>query len=203
MFLAAPLMTAMGASAATIATTSGIMSTLGTVASIGQGVMGIMAGQQQQAMYDAQAKQAQLRAQAEEIKYRQQGVKVLERTNATAAAITARAGAGSIDPFSGSASALASYAFGQGFGEFAMAGTNAELALAQGEYQAGVYRMQGQQAYSAGIAKAIGSVFTGFASGSTIGGAPGVSDAGFGGFSSQAGLDAYLANPVLPPIRPY
>jgi hypothetical protein len=202
MFLAAPLLGALGASAATAASVSGIMSAVGSIASVASAVGAFASGNQQQAMYDAQAKQAQLRAQAEELKYKQQGVAVLQRTNMTAAAIAARAGAGSVDPFSGSASDLTSYAFGQGFGEFNMTATNAALAREQGVAQAGIYRMMGQQAYTAGIAKGIGGIFSGLMSASSIGGAP-TGDMGLGGFSSQAGLDAYMANPILPPVRPF
>jgi len=173
MFLAAPLLGAMGVSAGTVAATSGIMSAVGSIASVASAVGAFASGGQQQAMYDAQAKQAQLRAQAEELKYKQQGVAVLQRTNMTAAAIAARAGAGSVDPFSGSAADLTSYAFGQGFGEFNMTATNAALAREQGVQQAGIYRMMGQQAYTAGIAKGVGGIFSGLMSASSIGGAPG------------------------------
>jgi hypothetical protein len=172
MFLAAPLLGAMGMSAGAVAATSGVMSALGSIASVASAVGAFASGSQQQAMYDAQAKQAQLRAQAEELKYKQQGVAVLQRTNMTAAAIAARAGAGSVDPFSGSASDLTSYAFGQGFGEFNMTATNAALAREQGVAQAGIYRMMGQQAYTAGIAKGVGGIFSGLMSASSIGGAP-------------------------------
>jgi len=172
MFLAAPLLGAMGVSAGTVAATSGIMSAVGSIASVASAVGAFASGGQQQAMYDAQAKQAQLRAQAEELKYKQQGVAVLQKTNMTAAAIAARAGAGSVDPFSGSAADLTSYAFGAGFGEFNLTKSNAELAHEQGVVQAGIYRMMGQQAYTAGIAKGVGSIFSGLMSASSIGGAP-------------------------------
>ena len=172
MFLAAPLLTAVGVSGSAVAATSGFMSALGSIASVASAVGAFASGNQQQAMYDAQAKQAQLRAQAEELKYKQQGVAVLERTNMTAAAIAARAGAGSVDPFSGSASDLTSYAFGQGFGEFNLTQSNAALAREQGVVQAGIYRMMGQQAYTAGIAKGVGGIFSGLMTASTIGGAP-------------------------------
>lgn len=172
MFLAAPLLGAMGVSGSAIAATSGVMSAIGSITSIASAVGAFASGSQQQAMYDAQAKQAQLRAQAEELKYKQQGVAVLQKTNMTAAAIAARAGAGSVDPFSGSAADLTSYAFGQGFGEFNLTQSNAALAREQGVYQAGIYRMMGQQAYTAGIAKGVGSIFSGLMSASSIGGAP-------------------------------
>lgn len=173
MFLAAPLLTAVGVSGSAVAATSGVMSALGSIASVASAVGAFASGGQQQAMYDAQAKQAQLRAQAEELKYKQQGVAVLQKTNMTAAAIAARAGAGSVDPFSGSASDLTSYAFGQGFGEFNLTQSNAALAREQGVYQAGIYRMMGQQAYTAGVAKGVGGIFSGLMTASTIGGAPG------------------------------
>ncbi len=198
MFLAAPLLGAIGVAPATIAATSGVMSALGSIASVASAVGAFASGGQQQAMYDAQAKQAQLRAQADELKYKQQGVAVLQKTNMTAAAIAARAGAGSVDPFSGSAADLTSYAFGQGFGEFNLTQSNAALTREQGVYQAGIYRRQGQQAYTAGIAKGVGGIFSGLMSASSIGSAP-TNDKGLGPFNFQA---EYLANPVLPPVRP-
>lgn len=172
-----PLLSAAGASSTTIAAasaigTSGLFTGLGALGTIASGISSFAAGQQQQAMYDLQAKQAQLRARSDEIKYRQQGVAALDRTLSTAATIAARAGAGSIDPFSGSAAALTTYAFGKGFGEFNLAQESAALAGFQGDVQSDLYRMSGSQAAMAGTVKGFSSVFEGLYKASQIGGKP-------------------------------
>lgn len=192
-----PLLSAAGASSGTISAatalgTSGLFAGIGALGSVVSGVSSMMAGQQQQAMYDLQAKQAQLRARADEIKYRQQGVMALDRTLSTAATIAARAGAGSIDPFSGSAGALTTYAFGKGFGEFNLAQESAALAGYQGDVQSALYGMSGEQAATAGYAKGFSNVFSGLYEASKIGGP--------GGTPKTSLLDYTPANVPLPPI---
>jgi hypothetical protein len=167
--IVAPLLGSIGI---TGVTASGVFQALGVLGTIAQGVGAYAAGQQQQAMYDLQAKQAQLKARAEEIKYRQQGVMALDRTLSTVATIAARAGAGSIDPFSGSAGALTTFAFGKGFGEFNLAQESAALSGLQGELQAGLYTMSGEQAAMAGTVKGFSSVFEGLYKASQIGKEP-------------------------------
>ena len=194
-----PLLTSAGASAGTITAasaigTSGLFAGLGALGTVASGVTSAMAGQQQQAMYDLQAKQAQLRARSDEIKYRQQGVAALDRTLSTAATIAARAGAGSIDPFSGSAAALTTYAFGKGFGEFNLAQESATLAGLQGDVQSGIYTMSGQQAAAAGYAKGFTSAFSGLYQASQIGGPTTPSGGSL--------LNYPAADVPLPPIRP-
>jgi len=191
-----PLLSAAGASAgvttaATAIGTSGLFSALGALGTVVSGVASFAGGQQQQAMYDLQAKQAQLRARSDEIKYRQQGVAALDRTLSTAATIAARAGAGSIDPFSGSAAALTTYAFGKGFGEFNLAQESAALAGFQGDVQSDLYRMSGSQAAAAGAFKGVSSAFSGLYEFSKIGGP---------GTTTQTSLLNYpSANVPLPP----
>lgn len=194
-----PLLSAAGASSTTIAAasaigTSGLFTGLGALGTIASGISSFAAGQQQQAMYDLQAKQAQLRARSDEIKYRQQGVAALDRTLSTAATIAARAGAGSIDPFSGSAAALTTYAFGKGFGEFNLAQESAALAGFQGDVQSDLYRMSGSQAAAAGAFKGVSSAFSGLYEFSKIGGPSGTTQTNL--------LDYTPANVPLPPSRP-
>lgn len=222
-----PLLTAVGAtgaaSAATAIGTSGLFSALGALGTVAGGVSSMMAGQQQSAMYGMQAAQAQMQSQqalaqakANELKYKsaevqyiQQGVNVLNRTLSTVATITARAGAGSIDPFSGSAGQLSNLAFGKGFGEFnfaregaAMAREGQEIALASGQanaaafnMQAGIYDMMGQQAEMAGYVKGATSIFGGLYSASQIGGPS---------LLGPSNLSQYpAANVPLPPVRPF
>lgn len=207
-----PLLTAVGAtgaaSAATALGTSGLFAGLGAVGSIASGVMGIAGGMRQQAMYDLQAQQATMQAKqsqlkyfSDELKYRQQGVATLDRTLSTAATIAARAGAGSIDPFSGSAGALTTYAYGKGFGEFNFAQESAEMArlqgdiaLAGGAIQAAIYSASGDQALMAGYAKGVGNIFGGLYQASQIGGPS---------LLGPSNLSQYpMADVPLPPRRP-
>lgn len=224
--IVAPLLTAVGAtgaaSAATALGTSGLFAGLGALGTVVSGVSSIMAGQQQQAMYGLQAQQYQmqsaqamtqarglaLKAKSDEIKYMQQGVMVLDRTLSTAATIRARAGAGSLDPFSGSAGALTTYAFGKGFGEFNLAQESAELtreaqqmAMLTGEMnaaafgaQAAISGMLGEQAAMAGMIKGAGNIFSGLYSASQIGGPTLLTPA------SQTAT--FPSNVPLPPYRP-
>ena len=221
--IVAPLLGAFGASAGTISAVStvgtalsgvasaasGLFSVMGALSSVGSGAAAIAAGQQQQAMYNIQATQAQmqgrqavLRARSDELKYRQQGVAALDRTLSTVATIAARAGAGSVDPFSGSAGALGTYAFGKGLGEFNFAQESAALAretgqmgLAAGNIQAALYSMSGEQALAAGYVTGATRVFSGLQQLSQIGGS-------FGS-SGPSDLSAYpAANVPLPPVRP-
>lgn len=221
--IVAPLLLSAGVAAPTVGTVvtagqvlggiasaaSGLFSIMGAIGSVGSGAAAIAAGQQQQAMYNIQATQAQmqgrqavLRARSDELKYRQQGVAALDRTLSTVATIAARAGAGSVDPFSGSAGALGTYAFGKGLGEFNFAQESAALAretgqmgLAAGNIQAALYSMSGEQALAAGYVTGATRVFSGLQQLSQIGGSfgsPGPSD-----------LSAYpAANVPLPPVRP-
>jgi hypothetical protein len=161
----APLLAAGGTGGITA---SGVFQALGALGTAFSGASSIAAGQQQKAMYDLQAQQAQLKARGDEIKYRQQGVAALDRTLSTAATIAARAGAGSIDPFSGSAGALTTYAFGKGFGEFNLAQESATLAGLQGDMQSAIYTMSGEQAEMAGYAKGFSSAFSGLSEASKI-----------------------------------
>lgn len=162
-----PLLASAGASVG-ITTASGAFTALGALGTVASGIASFAGGQQQQAMYGLQARQAELKAQGDEIKYRQQGVAALDRTLSTVATINARAGAGSVDPFSGSAGALTTYAFGKGFGEFNLAQESAALTGLQGGVQSDIYRMSGEQAAMAGTTRALTSIATGLYQASKI-----------------------------------
>jgi hypothetical protein len=196
--IVAPLLLSAGVAAPTVGTVvtagqvlggiasaaSGLFSIMGAISSVGSGAAAIAAGQQQQAMYNLQAtqaqmqgRQAQIRARSDELKYRQQGVAALDRTLSTVATIAARAGAGSIDPFSGSAGALGTYAFGKGLGEFNFAQESAALARetgnigeAAGNIQAALYTISGEQALAAGYVRGAANIASGLYQFSQIGG---------------------------------
>lgn len=137
-------------------------------------------GQTQQQIYNAQAQQAQQQAEfqveqmqmqgrTEAIRARNEGLKTLTNLNRTISTVRARAGAGAIDPFGGSAGALQTYALREGYTEFDISQENAKLASSSAAFQANIYRYQGQQnanimrasgdaAAQAGLYQAIGTV---------------------------------------------
>ncbi len=118
----------------------------------------LYAGKKQQKMYNKQAAEAQIRGRSEAIAYKQKGANALSMLNETLAAITARAGAGGVDPTSGSAATLQSYAMGEGVREFNIAADNSILALGQASAQAGIYRSSGKLARLNSYVTAIGQI---------------------------------------------
>jgi len=115
-------------------------------------------GAAQQASYERQAEQAELRGRSEAIAYKQKGSEALKRLNETLAAIIARAGAGNVDPTSGSAVTVQQFAMGEGIEEFNIAADNAALALSEGYTQGGIYRSAGSTAKKTADVAALGSV---------------------------------------------
>lgn len=87
----------------------------------------------------AQATMARLQAKQESLKYKQQAVAVLDNILRTQAAITARAGAGNIDAFTGSAGRLQGLALAQGAQELYTVQDNEIITLRGGEIQAQQY----------------------------------------------------------------
>lgn len=106
------------------------------------GMMKIQAARSEARGLAAQATQARVEARAEALKYKQQGVAVLDNILRTQANIMARAGAGSIDPFSGSAMALRYRALAKGAEEFYLSSEGQTIVTATGEAQAGQYLQQ-------------------------------------------------------------
>jgi hypothetical protein len=137
-------------------------------------------GQTQQKIYNAQAQQAQIQSgfqaqqaemqgRTEAIRARQEGLKTLTNINRTISTVRARAGAGAIDPFGGSAGSLQTYALREGYTEFDISQENAKLASSSAGFQANVYRYSGQAnanilrasgdaAAQAGMYQAIGTI---------------------------------------------
>jgi hypothetical protein len=106
----------------------------------------------------AQATMARLQAKTESLKYKQQGLSILDNILQTQAAINARAGAGGIDPNSGSARALAQYALSRGAQETYTIMDNQVIAERGGEMQAQQYMQQARSTMRAGF---IGSIASG------------------------------------------
>lgn len=84
-------------------------------------------GQIQQKMYNQKARQALLRSDQEALNEKRKGVQVLEKIAATQAAINARAGAGAIDPYSGTPQGLRVFAAAEGMQDFQITRDNASL----------------------------------------------------------------------------
>lgn len=108
------------------------------------GMMKMQAARSQARGLAAQATQARVEARSKMLQYKQQGVAVLNNILQTQANIVARAGAGNIDPFSGSAMALRFGAMAKGADEFYLATEGGIIATATGEAQAGQYLAQGR-----------------------------------------------------------
>lgn len=141
---------------------------LSAVSAIGQ----IQAGRAQAKGLAAQATMERMRAKQEALKYRQQGVEALRRTVGTMASINAMAGTGGIDPFSGSAQSLSTYALSKGANEFYTARDNTVITLRGGELQAQQYQQQAKSAVRAGLFAAAGTLGSAGLAYGQLGGAP-------------------------------
>ena len=118
----------------------------------------ISAGRTQQRMYNAQAEQARIQGRSQAIAYKQQGAAVLRNLNETLASTIALAGAGNIDPTSGSARVMQDFARAEAFAEYGTALDNAVLAKEGAAAQAQVYRMAGRAAFQTGVINAAGAL---------------------------------------------
>jgi len=138
------------------------MSVIGPIVSVGGKIAQAGAqrdvGRAQQASYEQQAEQAELRGRSEAIAYKQKGSEALKRLNETLAAIVARAGAGGVDPTSGSAATIQQFSMGEGIEEFNIAADNAAIALGEGYTQGGIYRSAGATAQKTADLAAMGSL---------------------------------------------
>lgn len=156
-------------------------------------------GQTQQKIYGAQAQQAiqqsefqaeqvQMQGRTEAIRARNEGLKTLTNINRTISTVRARAGAGAIDPFGGSAGALQTYALREGYTEFDISQENAKLASSSSAFQANIYKYQGQT--NAGIMNASGSAAARAGTMQAIGtiGQAGMMYSSAGGFGSKYSL---------------
>lgn len=118
----------------------------------------IAAGQAQRRAYNAQAEQARIQGRSQAIAYKQQGAAVLRNLNETLASTIAMAGAGAVDPTSGSARVLQDFARAEAYAEYGTALDNAVLAREGAAAQAEVYRMAGRAAFQTGVFNAIGAL---------------------------------------------
>lgn len=144
-------------------TWSGLSTGLGLIGSGVSALASYNQGQQQAAAYRLQATNALIEGNQRSIEYQRQGLQVMGRMIETNATINARAAAGGIDPFSGSAGDLSTYAFAKGADEYSWAKQNATSAILQGESTAAAYRTAAGNAESSGTMNAVGSLLMGAA----------------------------------------
>lgn len=133
---------------------SGALMAMTAISAAGQ----IYSGMAQKASYDSQAAQAKVQGRSNAIAYRQQGADVLRNLNQTLAAGVAAAGAGGIDPTSGSARVIQNFARAEAYGEYGTALDNATLAREGAKTQAQIYRQAGKAAMIGGMFNAVGTI---------------------------------------------
>ena len=138
------------------------MAIIGPVVSVGSKLAAAGAqrdvGRAQQAGYEQQAEATELKGRSEAIAYKQQGADALQNLNETLSAIIARAGAGGVDPTSGSAATMQMFAVSEGGREYAQARDNASLALEEAYTQSGIYRSAGATAMKSANVSAVASI---------------------------------------------
>jgi hypothetical protein len=105
--------------------------------------------------YAAQAAQAGLQGRAQALRYAQQGNAVLNRSLEAQAMARARAAAGGIDPFSGSAQFVQELSSRDAASDLGLLGDNAEMARLAAATQEGIYRQAGREARRAGLLRGV------------------------------------------------
>ena len=184
-----------------LSTALGLVGTvISAVGSIAAGSAQAAAANQQAQAYTIQARQSLIEGTARSLEYKRQGVQVMEKVLQTQGTIRARAAAGGIDPFSGSAGALTDYAMEKGQDEIILATEGAEMAILAGQANSAGYlaaaagaRDAARSARTMGLINAAGTVVGGLAKAFSIGGAPA---------AARIGSVPSLATPLGPPIGP-
>ncbi|MDE0811324.1 MAG: hypothetical protein OSB69_18660 [Alphaproteobacteria bacterium] len=168
------------------------MAELAVAASLVQAYSTIQGGKHTDAMYKAQADQTLVQARSQVLQSRQQalnhredGIEVLVQMKRNAATINARAGAGMLDPFSGSTGNIMTVNLNQGFQDFTttrdnrfIAEQNQIIIQKSAEHQAAQYRAAGKHAKKSAMFSAITSVAMAGASYGMMGGFGGAGGAG-------------------------
>jgi len=107
--------------------------------SVAKGMMEMQAAKAEARGYQAQAAQSLVESRARVLQHKQQGVAVLDNILKQQAAVVARAGAGNVDPFSGSAMNLMVRGMGEGIKEFKFTQDGATIAGGIGQAKADQY----------------------------------------------------------------
>ena len=131
---------------------------VGLAASAVSAVGQIQAGRARARAYETQAQRAELEGRRQALQYQQQGIQVLRRTRQNLSAVTARAAAGGLAPYSGTPRSLQLYAQSTGAEEFYLTRENAQLAEVTGEINRQQYQSAASQARRQGFMNAIGTV---------------------------------------------
>lgn len=137
-----------------------------------QAFAALKASQAQARGLAAQATYQRVQAKTDSLKYKAQGIKVLDNILATDAAIVARAGAGGIDPLSGSAKTLRTFAMAKGAEEKYLSDEGALIALRTGMAQADQYEAQASATMMSGILNAATAFGQAYAFNKSLGAAP-------------------------------
>lgn len=127
---------------------------LSVVSAFGQ----MQAGKAQARGLAQQAAMERVRARGEALKYTQQGVNALRNAVATNASLVARAGAGSIDPMSGSPGKLQTFSVANAVQDYYLSNENAIIAREGGALQAGLLMDQAAGAQRGGLFAAAGTL---------------------------------------------
>ena len=110
-------------------------------------------GKIQKKLFEIKSRDALLRTDQQALKEKRSGLQVLEKIAATQAAINARAGAGAIDPYSGTPQALRVFATAEGMKDFQITRDNAALFEQIGIMKSIDYKQAGSMAmYQARLA---------------------------------------------------
>lgn len=154
--------TAVG-TAATAATAGSLFSWggLGLLGSVVSGVGSIVQGMQQADAYRMAATGAIIEGNQRAMEYQRQGIQVMRKTAETEATVRARAGAGGVDPFSGSAGMIGDQAFTRGGDEYGWARENAAATILSAQSNAAGYRSAARSSQTMGIINGLGSIALG------------------------------------------
>lgn len=173
---------------AAIAAALPALKTIGTVLSVVSAIGQVQAGQAQKRQYNLQAQQTEVESQRKAIQYQQRSNDVLRRRLSANAAISARAYAGGIDPFSGSPDLVRAANDTAAGREYATLLEDADAAIRSGGLQAELYRQAGRTAERTAYFQAaaqLGSAAASYSGGTTQSPAP-TSDRSSYGAGTQA-----------------
>lgn len=179
-----------------------VAAVVGVVTSLMGAYGSYQSGKIQQKMYNIRARQALLRSDQEYNNEKRKGLAVLDKILSTQATINARAGAGSIDAYSGTPKVLQDFAYSEGMEDFMITQENAQLIEQTGilesieNKQAGAMAAyQGRLAAVAQIGQAAMSyaMIGGKPSGTTGGGMPGGTVSGYTSVGPAAGPSSATA----------
>jgi len=121
-------------------------------------------GQQEKKLYGQQADQARFQARVQATQYEQQANRMLRASIESQAAARARAAAGGVDPFSGSAGFVQDLSAREGIEDFKTLSDSAALARESGQMQGSIYEDAGRYARRRGLLSAATAIGKGVAS---------------------------------------